>query len=59
VLLRDKNVRHAGIERVGDTVEIKFRDAATRQKAKTCCPARCRPGLRRCGRRQRPENHVT
>ena len=32
--LRDKNVRHAGIDRVGDTVEIKFRDDATRQKAK-------------------------
>jgi preprotein translocase subunit SecD len=32
--LRDKNVRHAGIELVGDTVEIKFRDDATRQKAK-------------------------
>jgi preprotein translocase subunit SecD len=32
-LLRDKNVRHAGLERVGDTVEIKFRDADTRAKA--------------------------
>jgi preprotein translocase subunit SecD len=32
--LRDKNVRHAGIDLVGDTVEIKFRDDATRQKAK-------------------------
>src|SRR5471032_434168 len=32
--LRDKSVRHAGIERVGDTVEIKFRDEATRQRAK-------------------------
>ncbi|NVM79527.1 preprotein translocase subunit SecD [Duganella sp. SG902] len=32
--LRDKNVRHAGIELVGNTVEIKFRDDATRQKAK-------------------------
>ena len=32
--LRDKNIRHAGIDRVGDTVEIKFRDEATRQKAK-------------------------
>ncbi|CDG80958.1 protein translocase subunit SecD [Janthinobacterium agaricidamnosum] len=32
--LRDKNIRHAGIERVGDTVEIKFRDAATRSQAK-------------------------
>src|SRR5471032_182942 len=33
-LLRDKNVRHAGIDRVGDTIEIKFRDDATRQQAK-------------------------
>ncbi|MRW94697.1 protein translocase subunit SecD [Duganella sp. FT80W] len=33
-VLRDKNVRHAGIDRVGDSVEIKFRDDATRQKAK-------------------------
>ncbi|MEC5164159.1 preprotein translocase subunit SecD [Janthinobacterium sp. CG_23.3] len=32
--LRDKNVRHAGIERVGDVIEIKFRDADTRNKAK-------------------------
>ncbi|TFW26621.1 protein translocase subunit SecD [Duganella callida] len=32
--LRDKNVRHAGIDRVGDSIEIKFRDDATRQKAK-------------------------
>jgi len=33
-LLRDKNIRHAGIDRVGDTIEIKFRDEETRQKAK-------------------------
>ena len=33
-LLRDKNVRHAGIERAGDTIVINFRDDATRQKAK-------------------------
>jgi len=32
--LRDKNVRHAGIERVGDTIDIKFRDADTRTKAR-------------------------
>ncbi len=32
--LRDKNIRHAGIERIGNTVEIKFRDDATRQQAK-------------------------
>jgi preprotein translocase subunit SecD len=33
-VLRDKNVRHAGIERAGDTVVINFRDAETRVKAK-------------------------
>lgn len=33
-ILRDKNVRHAGIERVGNTVEIKFRDGETRAKAR-------------------------
>ena len=33
-LLRDKNVRHAGIERSGNTVEVKFRDADTRAQAK-------------------------
>jgi preprotein translocase subunit SecD len=33
-ILRDKNVRHAGIERVGNSLEIKFRDAETRAKAK-------------------------
>ncbi len=33
-LLRDKNVRHAGIERNGNTVEITFRDAATRTEAR-------------------------
>ena len=32
--LRDKNVRHAGIERSGDTILIKFRDDATRQAAR-------------------------
>ncbi|WP_332876555.1 protein translocase subunit SecD [Massilia sp. S19_KUP03_FR1] len=31
--LRDENVRHAGIERVGNTVQIRFRDEATRAKA--------------------------
>ncbi|WUR13582.1 protein translocase subunit SecD [[Empedobacter] haloabium] len=31
--LRDKNVRHAGIERVGDAIVVKFRDDATRQAA--------------------------
>ncbi|MDB5920191.1 MAG: secD [Massilia sp.] len=33
-ILRDKNVRHAGIERVGNTLEIKFRDAETRSRAR-------------------------
>lgn len=33
-LLRDKNIRHGGIERVGQTIEIKLRDAATRDNAR-------------------------
>src|SRR5450830_1399505 len=33
-VLRDKNVRHAGIDKVGNTIEIKFRDDASRQNAK-------------------------
>jgi preprotein translocase subunit SecD len=33
-ILRDKNVRHAGIERVNNSIEIKFRDAETRAKAR-------------------------
>jgi preprotein translocase subunit SecD len=33
-LLRDKNVRHAGIERKGNTVEVNFRDAETRTTAR-------------------------
>jgi preprotein translocase subunit SecD len=33
-ILRDKNVRHAGIERVNNTIEIKFRDPETRAKAR-------------------------
>ncbi|GGC14782.1 protein translocase subunit SecD [Pseudoduganella buxea] len=32
--LRDTNVRHAGIERVGDAIVVKFRDDATRQAAR-------------------------
>ena len=32
-LLRDKNIRHAGITREGNTVEVRFRDAATRTAA--------------------------
>ncbi|ALK99188.1 preprotein translocase subunit SecD [Massilia sp. WF1] len=34
-LLRDQNVRHAGIDRVGNHVEIRFRDAETRAKARS------------------------
>jgi preprotein translocase subunit SecD len=33
-ILRDKDVHHAGIAREGDTVTIKFRDDATRQRAR-------------------------
>lgn len=33
-ILREKNIRHAGIERVGNTVEVIFRDAATRTAAR-------------------------
>ena len=33
-LLRDKNLRHAGITRVGDTVDIRFRDLATLNSAR-------------------------
>ncbi|WP_136418857.1 protein translocase subunit SecD [Herbaspirillum sp. ST 5-3] len=33
-MLRDKNVRHAGINRNGDAIEIKFHDAETRAKGK-------------------------
>ncbi|MDX3906769.1 MAG: protein translocase subunit SecD [Pigmentiphaga sp.] len=33
-LLRDKNIRHNGIDRVGQTIEVKFRDAATRDAAR-------------------------
>jgi preprotein translocase subunit SecD len=34
-LLRDKNIRHAGIVRDGNTVELRFRDRATLEPAKT------------------------
>ncbi|RYE68832.1 MAG: protein translocase subunit SecD [Oxalobacteraceae bacterium] len=33
--LRDQNVRHAGIDRIGNNIEIKFRDADTRAKARS------------------------
>ncbi|MBQ5961588.1 protein translocase subunit SecD [Massilia sp. ZL223] len=32
--LRDNNVRHAGIERVGNNIEVRFRDAETRVAAR-------------------------
>ncbi|MBL8447376.1 MAG: protein translocase subunit SecD [Zoogloeaceae bacterium] len=34
-LLRDKNVRHAGISREGQSIAVRFRDAATRDAART------------------------
>ncbi len=33
-LLRDKNIRHAGISRNGDVIEVQFREQDTRVKAK-------------------------
>jgi preprotein translocase subunit SecD len=33
-LMRDRNLRHAGIVRVGDNIEIQFRDADTRNRAR-------------------------
>ncbi|MBT3068965.1 protein translocase subunit SecD [Rhodoferax sp. U11-2br] len=32
--LREKNIRHSGISREGQSIEVKFRDAATRTQAK-------------------------
>src|SRR5690606_23714458 len=32
--LRDRNIRHAGINRVGDTIEVRFRDVETRERAR-------------------------
>jgi preprotein translocase subunit SecD len=37
--LRDKNVRHAGIDRSGDAIVIKFREDAIRQQAKAIIQA--------------------
>jgi preprotein translocase subunit SecD len=37
--LRDKNVRHIGIERVGNGLEVKFRDAETRTQARNVLTA--------------------
>ena len=34
-MLRDKNIRHAGIARDGNTVEVRFRDKATLDSAKS------------------------
>ncbi|MFO1299209.1 MAG: protein translocase subunit SecD [Burkholderiaceae bacterium] len=33
-LMRDRNLRHAGIARAGDAIEIRFRDAETRERAR-------------------------
>ena len=33
-LLRDRNIRHAGIQRAGSSVEVMFRDEATRERAR-------------------------
>jgi preprotein translocase subunit SecD len=33
--LREQNVRHAGIDRIGNNIEIRFRDAETRAKARS------------------------
>jgi len=33
-LMRDRNLRHSGIARAGDAIEIRFRDAATLEKAR-------------------------
>ena len=35
LLLRDKNIRHAGVTRDGNVVEVRFRDAAMAQQAQT------------------------
>ena len=34
-ILRDKTIRHSGISRVGQTIEVRFRDAATLEAAKS------------------------
>jgi len=33
--MRDKNIRHSGINREGERISIRFRDAETRNKART------------------------
>ena len=39
-VLRDENVRHGGIARNGDSIEIRFRDAQTRDKARNLLASR-------------------
>ena len=34
-VMREKNVRHAGISRSGDSIEVRFRDEETRTRART------------------------
>ncbi|MBI4756015.1 MAG: protein translocase subunit SecD [Betaproteobacteria bacterium] len=43
-LMRDKNIRHGGIGREGQTVVVKFRDADTRDKARAAI-AQAQPDL--------------
>ena len=38
-MLRDKNLRHAGIQREGQTLRVRFRDAETRDKARAAIGA--------------------
>ncbi len=40
-LLRDKNIRHAGVTRDGNTVEVRFREAATAQQAQNLLSDSC------------------
>jgi preprotein translocase subunit SecD len=44
-LLRDKNVRHAGIRREGERIVIRFRDSETRNKARNGILADSQPDL--------------
>ncbi len=53
-LLRDKNIRHAGISRDGKTVDVRFRDRATLDAAQAVCSRPvARPGVGRDRRWQR------
>ena len=40
-LLRDKSIRHAGIARDGETIDVRFRDRAMLAQAQTCWPTSC------------------